>query len=383
MSSGAHITVLIDPDHYDPSEEIFSATLSTATAEPAIAVAPAAAPAEPFYRPQETEPVWRAEVSSRVNNFRSRRRRPASGASAHASMRFDFDARDSMASPQAVASAAELQALPRLEPEIAKIIAFPRAVPEPQAAVAVEEVAAEPRILEAEIEAPEVEGRLETPSQGAAVAQGEMVVEWEPSPEIHAQYWDQLPEPLADPVEDTIANQVLEADPELALPQVSPLADIAFESAPVGAAQVFDLVEDDVAFSIAPLFDRSIAGLIDVFIAAAATLVFLGAFLGLAKPEMAKLPLLSFAVLIGAICWTAYQYIFLVHRKATLGMEFAQLEIKTFDGEPAWPSERRMRVLGLALSCASLGLGFLWAFIDEDRLGWHDRITRSCLVRKE
>ena len=42
-----------------------------------------------------------------------------------------------------------------------------------------------------------------------------------------------------------------------------------------------------------------------------------------------------------------------------------------------------MRVLGLALSCASLGLGFFWALIDEDRLGWHDRITRSCLVRKD
>src|SRR3954453_2010618 len=86
-SSGAHISVLIDPDHYDPSEEIFSATLSTPPAE--IAASAAAAPAETFYRPQDAEPVWRAEVSSRVNNFRSRRRRP--GTSGHASMRFDFD----------------------------------------------------------------------------------------------------------------------------------------------------------------------------------------------------------------------------------------------------------------------------------------------------
>jgi hypothetical protein len=44
---------LIDPDHYDPSEEIFSATLSTqAQPEPAVA----AAPQEPqFYRATENE----------------------------------------------------------------------------------------------------------------------------------------------------------------------------------------------------------------------------------------------------------------------------------------------------------------------------------------
>src|SRR5207248_6926642 len=129
----------------------------------------------------------------------------------------------------------------------------------------------------------------------------------------------------------------------------------------VASGQTFDLVEDDVAFSIAPLFDRSIAGAIDIFLSAAATLVFLGAFFGLAKPEMAGLPLLTFALMVNGLCWTVYQYIFLVHRGATLGMQFAQLEIKTFAGEPAWPSERRMRVLGLALSSASFGLGFLWS----------------------
>jgi uncharacterized RDD family membrane protein YckC len=160
------------------------------------------------------------------------------------------------------------------------------------------------------------------------------------------------------------------------------MADIALDAAPVAAGQMFDPVEDDVAFSIAPLFDRAVASAIDVLVAGAATLVFLGAFFGIAKPEMAKLPLFTFTAFIGALCWTAYQYIFLVHRGGTLGMQFAQLEVKTFAGEPAWPSERRMRVLGLALSCASLGLGFFWALIDEDRLGWHDRITRSCLVRK-
>jgi len=371
-SSGAHISVLIDPDHYDPSEEIFSATLSTTSSEPAAAAAPTVAPAEVFYRPQENEPQWRAEVSSRVNNFRSRRRRP--GTSAHASMRFDFDARES-AAPSAMASA-ELRALPRLEPEFAKIIAFPKSLPPPVAAAVEDVMPAEPRILEAE-------AHLEMPAEEMAAAMGEIVVEWEPSPERHAEYWEQPLEPLADPVEDTTLTQVLEADPELALPQPSPLADIAFEAAPAGAGQTFDLVEDDLAFSIAPLFDRAVAGAIDSFVCSAASALFLGVFFAIAKPGLGGLQLFAFSTILSCLGWTLYQYIFLVHRGQTLGMQFAQLEIRTFEGEPAWPNERRMRVLGLALSCASLGLGFLWSLIDEDRLGWHDRITRSCLVRKD
>jgi len=374
---------LIDPDHYDPSEEIFSATLSTPAADTDAAVS--TAPAETFYRPQDAEPVWRAEVSSRVNNFRSRRRRP--GTSAHASMRFDFDTREAASMPMA---SAELRALPRLEPEVGKIIAFPRAIPETVAAAAVEMVPAEPRIVEAEaqVEAPlevKAAAQFQAPVEEVAIPEGEIAVEWEPSPEIHTQYWDQLPEPLADPVEDATLTQVLEADPNVALPQVSPLADIALDPTPaeVAASQTFDLVEDEVAFSIAPLFDRAVAGVIDSCVCSAASALFLGVFFVMAKPELRGLQLFAFSSLLSCLCWTLYQYIFLVHRGQTLGMQFAQLEVKTFDGEPAWPNERRMRVLGLALSCASLGLGFLWSLIDEDRLGWHDRITRSCLVRKD
>ena len=332
--------------------------------------------------------MWRAEVSSRVSNFRSRRRRP--GASAHASMRFDFDARESVPGM----ASAELRALPRLEPEVAKILAFPKALPALQAPAVERALVAEPRIVEAEAHhvseemaepVATVEASAHPVPQEVAEPVAEVKVEWEPSRETHVEYWEQLAEPLADPVEDETANQVLEADPEIALPQLSPLADIALDATPAEAAdaRTFDLVEDDVAFSIAPLFDRSVASVIDVFVSGAATLIFLVTFFAIAKPQMTTLSLVSFSAMVGCFWWTVYQYIFLVHRGGTLGMQFAQLEVRTFDGEPAWPSECRMRVLGLALSCASLGLGFLWAFIDEDRLGWHDRITRSCLVRKD
>ena len=36
----------------------------------------------------------------------------------------------------------------------------------------------------------------------------------------------------------------------------------------------------------------------------------------------------------------------------------------------------RRRILALAISAAPLGIGILWAWLDADRLSWHDRLSR-------
>jgi uncharacterized RDD family membrane protein YckC len=41
---------------------------------------------------------------------------------------------------------------------------------------------------------------------------------------------------------------------------------------------------------------------------------------------------------------------------------------------------RRWRVLASVLSGFSLALGYAWCFLDEDRLSWHDRITRTYMA---
>jgi hypothetical protein len=43
---------------------------------------------------------------------------------------------------------------------------------------------------------------------------------------------------------------------------------------------------------------------------------------------------------------------------------------------------RRWRVLASFLSAVSLGMGYVWVFLDEDSLCWHDRITRTHLARR-
>ena len=37
----------------------------------------------------------------------------------------------------------------------------------------------------------------------------------------------------------------------------------------------------------------------------------------------------------------------------------------------------------MILSAVSLGLGFAWAFFDEDTLCWHDRMTRTYSTLRE
>jgi uncharacterized RDD family membrane protein YckC len=60
-------------------------------------------------------------------------------------------------------------------------------------------------------------------------------------------------------------------------------------------------------------------------------------------------------------------------------MRMAELELRTFGGEPVALLPRAYRALASTLSAVSLGLGFAWALFDEDRLGWHDRMTQTHL----
>lgn len=82
------------------------------------------------------------------------------------------------------------------------------------------------------------------------------------------------------------------------------------------------------------------------------------------------------------ISWAAYQYLLLVYCGTTPGLRLARLQMNRFDGTPAHRNLRRWRVLAAILSGASLGLGYLWSFLDEDQLCWHDRITKTHLGRR-
>jgi uncharacterized RDD family membrane protein YckC len=262
---------------------------------------------------------WRQEVISRVQQHRARRRKRFDSS---ATLEFDFKEADSQAqSPQE-----EQPSAPALEPP--KIIQFPRT-----RALAVEPV------------------RLPQPAE--------------------------LPEDLelAEPVLDT--PRILDAPepPPEQLDLIPTFADIQLEE----AEQIRHPAEVELPPQPAPLSYRLFAVLVDLTVVLLASAVFAMGFVifgkGLPQPRF----MLLCSLLVCASLWLVYQYLFLVYSTGTPGMQLAGLELCTFKGEPVPLSMRRWRALASMLSALAVGLGFAWAFVDEDTLGWHDRITQTHL----
>jgi uncharacterized RDD family membrane protein YckC len=285
----SHVSVLIDPEDFDASEQRFSASLErpaeAAGSNAPLREAPAARPDPPppaatardFYRPDDT---WRREVSSKVDAYRRRRRRY----DPNASLPLNFDATQ-----------------PDVAPQSPPLPSFVRA-------------------------------------QAAAQALAEAQVE--PSPPM----------------------------PAITLPPEPQEA--------TGA----ELEEPELALLVAPVSQRVQAAVVDGVVVLAACAIFAMIFLRLAGETPHGRMALALASLIPSFFWAVYQYLFLVYAGTTPGMQATQLSLETFEGEMPTRQVRRFRALAMAVSCMSLGLGYLWALVDEDRLCWHDRITRTYVV---
>lgn len=70
------------------------------------------------------------------------------------------------------------------------------------------------------------------------------------------------------------------------------------------------------------------------------------------------------------------QAIFFTFSDATPGMRIARVGLCTFADDNPTRAAMRLRIPALVLSTAVFGLGFWWALFDQDRLTWHDLISR-------
>jgi uncharacterized RDD family membrane protein YckC len=82
------------------------------------------------------------------------------------------------------------------------------------------------------------------------------------------------------------------------------------------------------------------------------------------------------ATLTFVFLYLLYQGLFFSLSEATPGMRCARIALCTFAEESPSRSAMRWRILAQLLSACPLGLGFLWAALDEERLSWHDRLCR-------
>ena len=188
---------------------------------------------------------------------------------------------------------------------------------------------------------------------------------------------------LADPIVDV--PRIVEA-PEV-LPPPPALGGMLMEpTRKEGAERRGDL---DLPSIPASIIRRSMAAMVDGAILGSAVAAFAAVFwrlnfLGLNFFSLSyvsgPLPLFIGAVsAVALLLWMVYEFLFVVYTGTTPGLRAAKLQLSGFDGVPPNRRLRRWRVLASFLSAFSAALGYVWCFLDENGLCWHDRITRTYL----
>jgi len=133
----------------------------------------------------------------------------------------------------------------------------------------------------------------------------------------------------------------------------------------------------------APIRRRVTAALVDASLILAAQAAFTAALVFAlrhlsADPALLAIPRpIAVAGAAGtlAIFAVLYQLLFFTLSDATPGMRFARIALCTFADENPTRSALRRRIFATLLAATPLGLGLVWALLDEDTLGWHDRIS--------
>jgi uncharacterized RDD family membrane protein YckC len=132
----------------------------------------------------------------------------------------------------------------------------------------------------------------------------------------------------------------------------------------------------EIPLCTATIEDRVMAGIFDLALVVAAFALFVLVFVACTSHPPTGKPALIGAVLAWGALFVLYQYLFFKFADGTPGMRYAKIALCTFEDENPTREAMCRRVFFLLLSAAPLGLGFLWACFDPDRLGWHDRMSR-------
>ena len=186
------------------------------------------------------------------------------------------------------------------------------------------------------------------------------------------------------PPADELAEPVLQRPRILEVPEFEPpppaLGGITIEPAEVKEVERRPGI--DFPLQTAPLIRRMLAAGVDALIVGLAGAVFGLVFwktCGLYPPNF---QLIGIAAALLLLLWISYQFAMLTYSGTTPGLRASGLRLERFDGTPATRHMRRARALASLLSLVSLGMGFLWFFLDEDSLCWHDRITHTFLAER-
>ena len=378
MKAGPMTTGLTNcPTGGDPAMQAH--LCATAAVERALnTAAPETAASEPSV--ESNSDSWRVEVAARLERYRTRRkpRTPR-----YPSLLLPFDAPESWSrpapptGPAGTGSAAVATASARAEPDFAFY------TKEEPAAVAGPNLAEPRQTSQQTSEETQEQGPDRYPEQPPEPSA--RVIEFPRSAAIPVFCASELADPIFDRPRIVEAPEILPPPPALGGMLIEPAQQ---EPAERRAGADYPLPSASPSVSIVR---RALAALVDGVVLATALVVFVAIFLRLnpsLNPIRGPLPMLARPMLAGPmlagalgvvalLLWAAYEFLFVVYTGSTPGLRAARLRLAAFDGSPPNRRLRRWRVLASFLSALSAGLGYLWCFLDQDGLCWHDRITRT------
>jgi hypothetical protein len=149
------------------------------------------------------------------------------------------------------------------------------------------------------------------------------------------------------------------------------------DPAPEAAAQAQPAAAPVFLIEAAPVHQRLMAAVVDFSLISASVLASALAASSYAKtlPPIKEIEIGSVAAM--ALIAVLYQVVFFTLARATPGMKYARLELRTFAGQKPARAQRSARMAGLLLSLLPAGLGVLWSLFDEQHLCWHDRLSKT------
>jgi uncharacterized RDD family membrane protein YckC len=301
--------------------------------------------------------AWRREVAARLSHYRARRR---TREPRYPSLQLKFESEPSPA-PQS----APLPA-PTLVRERTQTV---EAVPVPR--ISMEEPPSPDSDFSpgfSSYSAPSFP-RILPATSGEATAKVIEFASYAPAPRA----LDELAEPVLDRPRIIEAPELVPPPPALGGILIEPVEEPASERRP----------GFEIPLQAAAMSRRMAASAIDAMLVMSAFAAFAYVFFRINAELPAVAKIAGAGALLLALFWSTYQYLLLVYSGTTPGLKLAKLELHRFDGSPVPLRIRRWRALTSVLSGLSLGLGYAWCFLDEDRLCWHDRITRTYMAPKK
>lgn len=162
---------------------------------------------------------------------------------------------------------------------------------------------------------------------------------------------------------------------ESVLPEWSSIR-LGSSQAPHETAQPDSQVSLALPLHTAPVSQRCMAAAVDGCCIATAFLLAVAAA-AYASPELPEGRFaLGAATGVLLLLGVLYLLLFFTFAEATPGMRYARIGLCTFHDDNPTRKAMRQRLFAMVLAAVPLGLGFAWAFLDDDGLGWHDRISR-------